>query len=337
MSFSLKFVYSLNILAAICAIFAFLSPYVDPHITGIFSFFGLGFPIILISHLIFLLFWLMTKPKRAILSFLVLLIGYIPFSKTIGLNNIGDKGKGLNIMSYNIGYTRLHLDGKNKKRKKAEFKNFINNEQPDIICLQERAHWQEDLYKEIFKGYTLHPSNKIGTGIFTKLPIVDKGNIAFDTKAHNATWIDVKYKNKMVRIYSVHLSSNKVKNFSDNIKEIWDQSLFILDKYNEHAKIRVNQVKAILDHASKAPYPVVITGDFNDIPQSFIYKLMSDKYCDAFLIKGSGLGKTFNTRLPGLRIDYAFLSEGLETRSHRIIDTDLSDHYPISTTVGFSE
>jgi len=324
-------------MAAICSIFAYISPFVNPHITGLFSFFGLGFPILIISHLIFLVFWLFTKPKVMTLSILILILGFIPFKKTIGLSNDVKDQSGLSILSYNIGFSRLYLSGKLGKNKKQEFKNFIRRENPDVICIQERAHWQEDIYKEIFKGYTLHPNEKIGTGIFTKLPIINKGNLAFDTKAHNATWVDVKYKNKIVRIYSVHLSSNKVKDFSDNLKKIWNESLYILDKYNEHAKIRVDQIKEILAHAEKSPYPVIINGDFNDIPQSYIYKLMCNKYCDAFLEKGSGMGKTFKTILPGLRIDYAFLSDQLCVNSHQILDVDLSDHYPILTNVSFKE
>jgi len=337
MKLGLKFVYFLNILAAILSLFAYLSPFVDPHVTGVFSFVGLGFPMLIISHLLFLVFWLFTKPKVMFLSGAILLLGYIPFKKTIGLKNDVKDQSGLSVLSYNIGFTRRHLDSKKGKIKKQEFKNFLKKENPHVICLQERAHWHEDLYKEIFKGYTLHPSDKIGTGIFTKLPIVNKGNIAFDTKAHNATWVDVKFKKKIVRVYSVHLSSNKVKNFSDNIKEIWDQSLYILDKYNEHAKIRVDQIKQILAHVESSPYPVIINGDFNDIPQSYIYRLMSENLCDAFLEKGSGMGKTFKTRLPGLRIDYAFLSKTLCVNSHQILDVDLSDHYPILTNVSFKE
>lgn len=337
MKLHFKFVLILNLLAALCSLFAYISPFVDPHITGIFSFFGLGFPMMIICHLIFLVFWLFVKPKIMLLSGAILILGYVPFKKTVGLNNDVKDQSGLSVLSYNIGYTRRYLDGKNGQKKKRELINFIRKENPDVICLQERAHWHEDLYKEIFKGYKLYPDKKIGTGIFTKLPIVNKGNIAFDTKAHNATWVDVKYKNEVIRVYSIHLSSNKVKDFSDNIKEIWDQSLYILDKYNEHAKIRVDQIKEILTHAAKSPYPVIINGDFNDIPQSYIYKLISKDYCDAFLKKGSGMGKTFKTRLPGLRIDYSFLSEELCVNSHQILDEDLSDHYPILTNVSIKE
>ena len=337
MKLGLKFVYFLNILAALCSLFAYLSPFVDPNVTGVFSFFGLGFPMLIISHLVFLVFWLFAKPKVMLLSLAILILGYIPFKKAIGLKNDVKDQTGLSILSYNIGYTRRYLSGKDGKSKKQEFINFLRKENPDVVCLQERAHYQEGIYKELFKGYTLHPSDKIGTGIFTKLPIVNKGNIAFDTKAHNATWIDVKYKKGIVRIYSVHLSSNKVRDFSDNIKEIWGQSLYVLDKYNEHAKTRVDQVKEILAHAAKSPYPVVINGDFNDIPQSYIYRLMSKNYCEAFLEKGSGIGKTFKTRLPGLRIDYAFLSKQLCVNSHQILDIELSDHYPILTNVSFKD
>ncbi|MBT8234322.1 MAG: endonuclease/exonuclease/phosphatase family protein [Bacteroidia bacterium] len=336
MNLGLKFIYSLNVLLAVFSIFAYLSPFVDPHITGFFGFFGLGFPILLICHIIFLVFWLVVKPKKSILSIIILALGYGHCTKAIGFNKPQKEEAGIEIMSYNIGYTRRLLHGKTSKSKKNAFIKFIKDENPDIICLQERAHYQFDIYEDIFDGYTLHPDKKIGTAIYTKLPIVNKGNITFDTKAHNATWIDVKYKKQILRVYSVHLSSNKVRKFSDNLKEMWDESMHILDKYNTHAKIRVNQIKEILAHAKTSKYPVVITGDFNDIPQSYIYNMMTKEYCDAFVERGSGLGKTFKTIIPGLRIDFAFVSNKLNVLEHEILKTDLSDHYPILTKVNFN-
>ena len=277
----------------------------------------------------------MIKPKLSILPILTLVIGYYPLIKTIGFHSSDAQENDLKILSYNIGYTRFLFNDKTNSRKHIEaFKTFLKKEDPDIICLQERAKWQEDIYKEIFKNYHFHPNTFIGTAVLSKRPIEAKGNIAFDTKAHNATWIDIIYNKNPIRIYSVHLSSNKVKNLTDdNFREIWDKSTFILDKYNEHAVIRAQQLEQILDHAEKVTTPVIITGDFNDIPQSYNYRQISSAYCDAFIEAGTGMGKTFRSKIPGLRIDYAFTNEKLNVTNHYIPKIHLSDHYPIITQV----
>lgn len=308
---------------------AYLSPFVHPKVTGVFSYFALGYPVLLFINSFFILFWLIIKPKYIWLSGLITLLGMNAIFRTIGFSSDVKNPSGLNIMSYNIGYARYYFGGKNSKNKIKEFKGFLKENNSDVICIQERAKWQLEIYSDIFKDYNLYSTKGKGTAIYSKLPVVNGGNIAFDTRAHNATWIDAKYNEDTIRVYCTHLSSNKVKNLTDNIKEIWDESIYILDKYNEHAVIRSNQVNQILNHSKKSPYPVVITGDFNDTPQSFIYNEMDKHYIDAFVEKGNGLGKTYMTKLPGLRIDYTFVSPDLNVIAHKILPTKLSDHYPV--------
>jgi endonuclease/exonuclease/phosphatase family metal-dependent hydrolase len=333
MSWGLKFVYFINILVIIATFFAYLAPMIDPSITWFFSFFGLGYPILLLLNVMLAIFWLMTKAKLALLSAVTIILGISPMVKTIGFSSPKVNVRGLDVMSYNIGYSRFLFNGKEGKKKVKEFKALIKKENPEIICLQERAKADLDTYDAIFDGYTLYPDEFLGTAIYSKLPIIDSGNISFDTKAHNATWLDLEYNKKKFRVYCIHLSSNKVKNFKDNIKEIWDESIYILDKYNVHSIIRVKQLKEILTHARTSPFPVLITGDFNDMPQSYVYRMIAKEYKDAFIEHGSGLVKTYDSRLPGLRIDYAFTSEELNVANLRVIKTNLSDHYPIVCTL----
>ena len=277
--------------------------------------------------------WLAIKPKYAILSGLVLLLGFNALQKAIGFNPEASNKGDLSIMTYNIGKTRIdfHLKGKEKKVKK--FKAFIQKQKPDIVCIQERLPRHLKFYDDIFTGYNLHPNSDIGTAIYSKYPIIKGGNIPFNTKSHNATWADIEVNKKKVRIYSIHLSSNRVTNLTDDFKEILDESKYILSKYNQHAQIRMTQLQQVLDHAGESPYPVIINGDFNDVPQSYIYKMIDEKYKDAFREGGHGLMQTFIGRFIGLRIDFSFLSEELKVLNHDIIKTNLSDHYPLVTTV----
>jgi len=232
-------------------------------------------------------------------------------------------------MSYNIGHSKYYFNEGDVDQKIASFKSFIDSENPDIICLQERSKAHLNVYDKVFSDYDLYPSEFIGTCIYSKHKILDSGNLYFDTNAHNATWIDLERNGKRIRIYCVHLSSNKVKNLTDNIKEIWDESIFILDKYNYHAVKRTEQIKSILEHAKSSKYPVLLTGDFNDIPQSYLYNLITKEYTDAFLEHGHAFAKTHNTAIPILRIDYSFHSEELNILGQDIIKVNFSDHYPL--------
>ena len=328
-----KLLYAVNTVAVLGLLFAYISPYVNPSTTGFFAIFGLGYPFIIVVNLFFFFMWLAFKPKYAILSGLFILLGFYPLQKTIGLSNQDNTAQGLTVMTYNIGKTRVDFHHKGREAKIERFRKFIEKESPDIICIQERLPRHLNYYKKIFTGYKLHPSSDIGTAIYSKYPVVNAGNIAFNTKSHNATWADIKVNNDTCRIYSMHLSSNRVPNLMDNVKELWDESKYILDKYNVHAVMRVEQLKEVLAHAADSPHPVVFNGDFNDVPQSYIYKMIADSYKDAFLVKGSGLAQTFKSRFLGLRIDYTFTDPTIDILDHDILDSEISDHLPVVTTL----
>jgi endonuclease/exonuclease/phosphatase family metal-dependent hydrolase len=85
---------------------------------------------------------------------------------------------------------------------------------------------------------------------------------------------------------------------------------------------------------NKSPYPLVVCGDLNDVPNSYAYRHIRQDMRDAFLEKGSGIGKTFTStssrflgRLPTLRIDYIFADPRFTSTGFYMIRKALSDHY----------
>jgi endonuclease/exonuclease/phosphatase family metal-dependent hydrolase len=76
------------------------------------------------------------------------------------------------------------------------------------------------------------------------------------------------------------------------------------------------------------------------VPSSYSYVTIRGNRKDAFLEKGSGLGKTFTsgrssflTWLPTLRIDYIFVDPGIEVVQFRPVTRQLSDHRGLITDV----
>jgi len=329
----LRFLYFINIIFAGALLLSYLSPFINPTSTGFFAIFGLGYPFLLISNVLMCLFWVVFKPKYALLSAAAVLIGFSPLRRTIGMSKSNPSKDGFSVMTYNIGKTRIdfHHKFKTKDQKVERFRQFITKSSPDIICLQERWPSHLKYYNKIFKGYKLYSRSDTGTGIYSKFPILNGGNLSFDTKSHNATWADIQIGKDTCRIYSLHLSSNRVPNLTDNVKEIWDESKYILHKYNHHAKLRVNQLDRVLSHAEASPHPVVINGDFNDVPSSYLYKMISDRYNDAFIEAGSGFAQTYRSRFIGLRIDYTFANPKIKILSHDILNSSISDHLPVVT------
>jgi endonuclease/exonuclease/phosphatase family metal-dependent hydrolase len=86
----------------------------------------------------------------------------------------------------------------------------------------------------------------------------------------------------------------------------------------------------ILHHKiEESPYPVIVCGDFNDVPSSYAYFTARGSLQDAFLKKGAGFGRTFRFISPTLRIDYILADKKFDVLQYSSFKVPFSDHYPI--------
>src|SRR5699024_2436148 len=98
--------------------------------------------------------------------------------------------------------------------------------------------------------------------------------------------------------------------------------------------IQAERVRAAIE---KSPYPVIVCGDFNDVPNSCAYKTIGADLQDAFVKKGHGLSRTFSGIAPTLRIDNIFIDNKFFIRQFVRINKKLSDHFPVITDITTSE
>ena len=83
----------------------------------------------------------------------------------------------------------------------------------------------------------------------------------------------------------------------------------------------------------RSPYPVILAGDFNDLPYSFAYQCFSNYFDNSFEEAGQFLGVSFRGSIPGLRIDNQFSQPGLAILDHKVLyDFQYTDHFPILVT-----
>lgn len=77
--------------------------------------------------------------------------------------------------------------------------------------------------------------------------------------------------------------------------------------------------------------PVVLCGDFNDVPASRTHKALAALFVDAWQTKGEGDGFTIPVEKPDRRIDYVWTSKEppVEVLAAKVIATDASDHLPV--------
>jgi endonuclease/exonuclease/phosphatase family metal-dependent hydrolase len=222
---------------------------------------------------------------------------------------------------------------------KTKFLSFIRNTDPDVLCVQENNLFSDAMITQSEVFPYSHYIVQHGAAIYSKHPIMDKGSIEFGTKTNSCLWVDVLIHGKKIRLYSVHLQSNRVskdlEKITDNQDENSSEQISILRRiftnYKRMAVVRAEQAEIIRDHAMRSSSPVILCGDLNDTPFSYPYDVFSQRYKDSFLESGIGLGPTYHGVLPGLRIDYVFADKRkFEFCFHRVLQTPFSDHSPVS-------
>jgi endonuclease/exonuclease/phosphatase family metal-dependent hydrolase len=112
-----------------------------------------------------------------------------------------------------------------------------------------------------------------------------------------------------------------------------------LDYRREDAE-RLSNVEEIRRVTRLEPeLPLILCGDFNDIPGSRMHERLGEWLIDAWDRGGQGSGRSYPARNPERRIDYVFVAPtaGMEVRSARVIETDASDHRPLVVEVVWSD
>jgi endonuclease/exonuclease/phosphatase family metal-dependent hydrolase len=92
---------------------------------------------------------------------------------------------------------------------------------------------------------------------------------------------------------------------------------------------RAQQADMVKGITSVSPHPYIITGDFNDVPNTYTYFTIRGDMQDAFLKQGFGIGRTYSGISPTLRIDYILLTRHFSVLQFNRIVKDYSDHYMI--------
>ena len=210
LSFFNKIILLLNIIFAVLLLFSYCAPYIKPSSVSIFPLLSLITPILIVINILFVLYWTLIGFKRPMaLSLFVLIIGLFIISSIykFGINLDSTADEELTIMTYNVRKFNLFkwIDDKNISSK---IQNFINNEKPDILVLQE---FKYDPKFKIEYPYIYNPTSKgkakSGFAIYSKYEIINTGLIKYYPEYGYATYADIIKKKDTLRVYNLHLHS----------------------------------------------------------------------------------------------------------------------------------
>ena len=313
---------------------SYVLPFMAPKTFSILSVLSLAVPILIILNFLFVIYWLLKFQKQLLLSLVVLLIGYNyvgSFYKFSNSKNVGIDSN-LSIMNYNVRLFNLY-DWIPQKNVEISIEKLIKAEQPDVLSLQEyHPHKNIDLSHFKYKFEKLEGNKvKYGQAIFSNYPIINSGSIEFSKTANNAIYADIVKEKDTIRIYNIHLQSSHINTNVDNINK--EESERLLKRLQTTFEMQQDQAELFINHKNKCPYKIIVSGDFNNTPYSFVYKLIKSDLQDTFEEAGNGFGRTYDFKFFPTRIDFILVDKSFEVNGFKSYNEKLSDHYPIFTEV----
>ena len=332
-----KILYGINIIVALLLVVSFILPYVPPKTSPTLSVLSLGVSPLLLINILFFIYWGIRLKKKALLSGFILCIAYFHFNPFFEFSSEGDVSKydkKISLLSYNVRLFNAYEKNPTEDVPKI-ISEIIKEEQPDIICIQEYYREHEVDFSAYPYQYTYFKRRltKLGHAIFSKYPLIEKGAFDFLESNNNGIYADVIVNEDTLRVYNLHLQSLRI---TPTVSSLQEGNKDKLRKRigNSFAK-QQEQVVQVLAHKNKSKYPVLLSGDINNTPFSYIYKELQKDMKDAFIERGNGLGTTYSFDSYPMRIDYIFTSNSFEVLKFNTIKKSFSDHYPISTIVGW--
>lgn len=343
----------INLFFVVLFVFSTMAEFVSPRKFILFSFLSYGYGILLIANILFVMVWLILKRWEFLISTLaiVLRISVFPYFFQFGGGSSRSDaslldGSDLVVMSFNAHLFSGKADSESDtKGNIAQFLDVVGQQDPDVMCLQEFCNIygvgdsiELQGYKYMYsdkspRGY-VHP---YGTVLYSKYPIVKIGDVQGSTKF----FVDIKVHDDTVRAFCVHLDSYELTESDYEELENLSQGTFKKTMYKLGGKMKTTILQHeeewdILHQAiQESPYPVIIAGDFNDTPMSYICGRMRRLLNDSFEGNGKGFGVTYHGRYPNYRIDYVYHSSSIKVLSYSRIKSDMSDHYPIVVHLDF--
>jgi len=353
-----RIVFALNGIAILMLLLSYTAPFVSPEIYWPIAFLGLGYPLLVIANLLFIIYWIAVFKLKFLYSLIVILIGYsfIPSYVQLGAKKLNDRENTVTLMSFNMSCFGAYTGKKiNDPDKFFEIWDRIN---PDVICFQEFKDLgtpvEKPMYKRLFKKlekyysngtYTNKKGEKNGYGmtLFSRFPIVNTGIVEqMDESSSNSTmFADIVVDKDTIRILNTHLRSIKfnkpdykaVEDFSLTNDSAVNQYSVMTKKLKTAFIMRAKQAQTIRDYIDNSPYKIILGGDFNETPTSFAYRTVKGKMKDAFIESGSGFGRTYVGTMPSFRIDYMLHDPSFTAYNYYAKAFEFSDHKMISCTI----
>jgi endonuclease/exonuclease/phosphatase family metal-dependent hydrolase len=350
----------INITIILLCLSVALIPVLPSNEFWIIAILGLVFPVLFFILFLFFVTGLFIRSKWCVFSLVAMILCGQQVFVCIGINSqkplqISKSVTTLRVLTWNIsswGETNKEINPKLDYI--SLMLELIKKQKPDVICLQEfwdRKYYDKNYsniqlfnemgfpYSYFAKSFLDNQDQKMGVAIISKYPITDSAKFSFGENdfAEHLIYADIQYNNQKVRVFTTHLQSVRFNNGEyvalRKIKQKDESGLKdskkIIQKLKHAYNLRETEADLVSQKINESPNPVIVCGDFNDVPNSYTYFKIKGSLQDAFLKKGTGFGRTFQYLSPTLRIDFILADKNFNVEQYNRLKVPYSDHYPV--------
>lgn len=297
-------------------------------------------PILILANAIMIIYWLIRRKWILALIPVITIACSIPYIGTMWqfrtIDKTADAQPGIKIASYNVCMFNRETSGFIAQDILAE----MRRQNVDILCMQEYNEVSGDKknsesYKEYFPYMAMGRNDMV---IYSRYPILGSKKLLFENTNNSAMWADVDVKGEKIRIFNVHLQTTGINGSLWRAAQLKKQGFqiennrfmeYIFGNYMMGIMFRSGQAAMVASEKRLTEKPVILCGDFNDVPYSYVYNTMLGNMVDGFKECGSGWAQTFRGGKKAVRIDYIFHDKALKGLSYYKSELTYSDHYPV--------
>ena len=298
-------------------------------------------PLLIIANLLLIIYWLVRRRWIFLAIPVITVACCIPYIGTLYqpgfLHSHEDASKnGLKIATYNVAMFNRETSGFMAQDILAE----MRRENVDVLCLQEYNDISgdkknSDSYKDYFPYMATGREDLV---IYSRYPITQSKKLLFEDTNNSAMWADIDVKGIEFRVFNVHLETTGINRTLHKAGKMMAQNQDISNSrilnaiygnYMMGMYFRSGQAIQIANEKANSKFPVILCGDFNDVPYSFVYNTMLGNMVDGFKECGHGFMYTYRGGKKAVRIDYIFHDEEIKGVDYYRTDLSYSDHYPV--------
>lgn len=298
-------------------------------------------PVLIIANALLTIYWLIRRRWLLALIPVLTIACCIPYIGTYYQFNLDDPQhntqSGLKIASYNVAMFGRETSGFMAQDILAE----MRRQKVDVLCLQEYNEVSGDKknsesYKEYFPYMQVGRDDMV---IFSRYPITANKTILFEETNNSAMWVDIDVKGSEFRVFNIHLETTGINRTLHKAGKLMAQGgqvdnnrliNAIVGNYMMGMMFRSGQAITVANEKRESDKPVILCGDFNDVPYSFVYNTVKGDMVDGFKECGAGWMYTYRgMKNKPVRIDYIFHDESIKGISYYKTDLTYSDHFPV--------